>query len=185
MHYLFLWLFFNLNVLIALPKATLAITTTLSSLISSNDKPLITQILVFSTNSETVISFEPKTRWILGEEKKFLLYISGSNLKNNSLVFTSSSNQCPSSDFVSPIYRLSSAPIIKLNVKLKGLTKSHSSIHLCLLPSLRSKINQTRSRNGTVVEGSYFTFIREKSRLPFAAKICLILMLFTVSGFFR
>jgi hypothetical protein len=150
-----------------------------------NNKPSITQFLVFSPSSETIIPFESSNGWILNEERKLHLYISGLNLKNNSLVFSVSSTHCTPNDFISPIYRLSSAAIIELNIKLNPLTKSHSSAHLCLLPSIRSKINQTLSRNGTILEGPYFTFIREKGVLPFAAKICLILMLFIVSGFFR
>ncbi len=185
MYHIFSWLIFTLIILIVLPKVTLAIATPLSPLKSSNNKPLITHFLVFSSNSETVIPFEPKNGWILSEENKLRLYISGFNLEHNSIVFTTSSKECIPSDFISSIYDLSSASIIELNVKLKGVSTAHSSIFLCLLPSISSEINKTLSENGTLLEGSYFTFIGEKSTLPFAAKICLILMLFIVSGFFR
>jgi hypothetical protein len=178
---IFSWLIFTLNILNVLTQAI----PMLTSFESSNNKPLITQFLVFSPSSETIIPFESANGWILNEERKLHLYISGLNLKNNSLVFSASSTHCTLNDFVSPIYRLSSASIIELNIKLKPLSKAHSSVYLCLLPSTRSMINRTLSRNGTVLEGPYFTFIREKSTLPFAAKICLILMLFIVSGFFR
>jgi hypothetical protein len=180
----FLWLLFTLNILNILTKSILA-TTTFPPFESLDNKPLITQFLVFSSNSETVIPFERKNGWILNEENKLRLYISGVNLKNHSIVFSSSPNECTPSDFISPIYRLSSAAIIKLNVKLKGVSKTHSSIFLCLLSSSRLELNQTVEQNGTLLEGPYFTFIREKSVLPFAAKLCLILMLFMVSGFFR
>jgi hypothetical protein len=185
MCHIFSWSFFTLIILNILSKDTLAAITTLSPLKSSNIKPSITQFLVFSSSSETVIPFEPKNGWMLSEEKKLRLYISGSNIKDNSIVFTGSPNECTSSDFISPIYHLSSASIIELNIKLKSVSQSHSSIYLCLLPSVRSKINKTQSENGTLLVGPYFTFIREKSTIPFAAKICLILMLFMVSGFFR
>ncbi len=164
-------------------QLTTKTTTTLSPLKSTNNKPSITQFLVFSTDSETIIPFEPKNGWMISEEKKLRLYISGSNLENSSIVFSASPIKCTTSDFISPTYDLSSASIIERNVNIKGASKVHSSIHLCLLSSLKS--NETQSQNGTRLDGPYFTFLREKSRLPFAAKICLILMLFIVSGFFR
>ncbi len=170
-----------LNILNVLSKPT--VTTT--SLKVLNDKPLITQFLVFSSDSETIISFEPKLGWMLGEENKLRLYVSGFNLENNSIVFSASANECTSSDFISPMYRLSSASIIELDINLKGASKAHSSIFLCLIPSSVSKLNETLSENGTQLVGAYYTFLREKSRLPFPARICLILMLFVVSGFFR
>jgi len=185
MYHTFSWSLFIIIILNILSKATSAVTTTLSPLKSSNIKPSITQFLVFSSSSETVIPFEPRNGWMLSDEKKLRLYISGSNLKDNSIVFTGSPNECTSNDFISPIYHLSSASIIELNIKLKAASQSYSSIYLCLLPSVRSNINKTLSENGTLLEGPYFIFIREKSTIPFAAKICLILMLFIVSGFFR
>lgn len=183
MYYIY---FIILNILILFSNFTLTVTTNSFPLKSlKKNKPLITQILVFSPSLETVIAFEPKSGWILGEERKLRLYISGSNLENNSIVFSSSPNECKSNTFVSPTYSLSSASIVEVNIKLKGISKSHSSIYLCLLPTLKLKINESQSENETVVEGTYFIFLREKGTLPFAAKVCLILMLFMVSGFFR
>jgi metal transporter CNNM len=136
---------------------------------------------------ETVITFEPKHGWLLNEERKFRLYLSGINLQNSSIVFSSSIDECTSSDFISPIYSLSSASIIEINVELQSISKSHSSIYMCLLSSSNHSLtlmNDTNTQNATQLVGAYFTFLREKGRLPFAAKICLILMLFIVSGFF-
>jgi metal transporter CNNM len=137
---------------------------------------------------ETVITFEPKHGWLLNEEKKFRLYISGINLQNSSIVFTSSIDECTLNDYISPIYSLSSASIIEIDVELQSITKSHSSIYVCLLTqsniSLLTISNNTDSQNATPLVGAYFILLREKGRLPFAAKICLILMLFIVSGFF-
>ncbi len=178
-------LFFILN-LVNIYSTT---TTTLSPLILSNNSPLITHFLVFSSNLETVITFEPKHGWLLNEEKKFRLYLSGINLQNSSIVFSSSIDECTLDDHISPIYPLSSSSsIIEINVELPSISKSHSAIYVCLLTSNQSLsiINNTtmNSQNATQLEGAYFIFLREKSRLPFAAKICLILMLFIVSGFF-
>lgn len=152
---------------------------------STSSKPSITQILVFSSHPETIITFESENGWIINEEKKLRLYLSGSNLENNSIVFSSSPNQCTSNDFVSPTYLLSSEAIVEVNVKLESVSKSHSSIYLCLLPTVQLQIDGTQSENGTVLKGTYYTFIREKGVLPFAAKLSLVLMLFTISGFFR
>jgi hypothetical protein len=161
-------------------------TTTLSPLILLNNFPLITHFLVFSSNLETVITFEPKHGWLLNEERKFRLYLSGHNLQNSSIVFSSSIDECTSNDYISPIYSLSSASIIELDVELPSISKSHSSIYVCLLTSSNtSSFTLLNNTNATQLEGAYFIFLREKGRLPFAAKICLILMLFIVSGFFR
>ena len=104
---------------------------------------------------------------------------------NSSIVFSSSPDECTSNDFISPIYQLSSASIIELVVRLGDVSKASSTIFLCLLPTKKSKLNDTLSRNGTQLKGPYFTFFRQKSTLPFAVKICLVLMLFIFSGFFR
>jgi hypothetical protein len=70
-----LFLFFNF-----LNLSSPTTTTTLPPLILSNNFPLITHFLVFSSNMETVITFEPKHGWLLNEERKFRLYLSGINL---------------------------------------------------------------------------------------------------------
>ena len=130
----------------------------------------------------------PKHGWMLYEEKDFRLYISGHNLQNSSVVFSDSINECTPTDYISPVYALTSAPVIDVHVKLKDASTSHSSIYLCLLtPQNRSLFpsNSNDSYNATQFEGPYYTLLREKGRIPFAAKICLILMLFIVSGFFR
>jgi hypothetical protein len=184
MFYTFSCFFFILNILNVLSTTTTT-RKPLSSLKSSEIKPLITHILVFSSDLETIISFEPKHGWMLNEEKKFRLYLSGSNLQNSSIVFSASADECTPNEFISPIYQLSSASIIELDVKLKSPAKGRSSVFLCLLPSVKSKLNDSLSQNATQLEGPYFTFTRDKSTIPFAAKICLILMLFLVSGFFR
>ncbi|CAF5027340.1 unnamed protein product, partial [Rotaria sp. Silwood1] len=157
------------------------IKTTLSSLVSSNQTPLITHFLVFSSNLETVIRFEPKQGWILNEEKKFRLYLSGINLQKSSLVFSASVNKCTSNDYISPIYSLSSTSIIEINVELQSISKSHSLVYVCLLTSWNTSLsilnnNNTESHSAKQLESAYFTFVREKSRLPFSAKICLILI---------
>ena len=146
--------------------------------------PSITHFLVFSSNLETVITFEPKHGWLLNEERKFRLYLSGYNLQNTSLVFSSSLDECTPDDYISPIYSLSSSSssIVELNVELESVSKAHSSIYTCLLTSLNHSL--TNATNASQLSSAYFIFVREKSRLPFAAKICLILMLFIVSGFF-
>ena len=148
-------------------------------------KPLITQFLVFSPSSETNIGFDLESGWELNEERKLHLYISGNNLQNTSVVFTTSLTDCTADHFISPIYDLSSEPIVKLNVKLKPVSKTHATAYLCLLSSMRMKANRTSSRNATILQGPYFTFTRDRNPLPLPAKICLILMLFTISGFFR
>ncbi|CAF1087234.1 unnamed protein product [Rotaria sp. Silwood1] len=173
-----------LNILHVLSKSKIISTTTLSSLQSINDKPFITQFLVFSSNSETLFGFEPKHGWILNADKKFRLYISGFNLQNNSIAFSALQDECTSNDFISPIYNLSSASIIELDVHLQRVSKVHSSIFLCLIPSIEISLNNSLLQNGTQLKGPYFTFFREKTTLPLAAKICLVLMLFVFSGFF-
>jgi hypothetical protein len=182
----FLCLFFILNLLNISSTTT---TTTSSPLTVSSKSPLITHFLVFASNLETVISFEPKHGWILNEERKLRLHLSGINLQNSSIVFTPSVDECTSNDYISPIYSLSSAAIIELDVELQSISKSHSSIYVCLLTpsntSLALSNNKSESENVMQLDGPYFTLLREKGRLPFAAKICLILMLFIVSGFFR
>ncbi|CAF2743244.1 unnamed protein product [Rotaria sp. Silwood2] len=191
MHHIFSWLFFILNILNVLSQSNIIITTTatttttpLSPLQSSNDKPFITQFLVFSSNAETSIRFEPKHGWLLNSEKKLRLYISGFNLQNNSIVFSALQDECTSNDFISPIYNLSSASIIELDVHLESVSKIHSSIFLCLLPSITTQLNNSLLQNGTQLKGPYFTFLREKTTIPLAVKICLVLMLFVFSGFF-
>ena len=171
------WFLFNLHIL--------RVSTQIVPVQSSTNKPSITQFLVFSPSSETNIGFDLESGWILNEERKLHLYISGNNLKNTSLVFCTSSTECTPDHFISPIYRLSSASIIDLDVKLKPVSKTHTTAYICLLPSIKPRANQTVSRNGTVLQGPYFTFTRDKNPLPIAAKICLILLLFTISGFFR
>jgi len=180
-------LFFILNYLHISSTTT---TTTLSPLILSNHYPLITHFLVFSSDFETVITFEPKHGWIINDERKFRLYLSGIHLQNSSIVFSSSIDECTFNDYISPIYSLSSSSIIEINVELQSISKAHSSIYICLLTPANLTLsllnnNTTDLQNATQLDGAYFTFLREKSRLPFAAKICLILMLFIVSGFFR
>ncbi len=179
-------LFFILNLFNTSSTTT---TSTLSPLIVANNSPLITNFLVFSSDLETVITFEPKHGWLLNEERKFRLYLSGVNLQNSSFVFSASPDECTSNDYISPIYTLSSASINEINVELQSISKSHASIYVCLLSrtnlSLSLSNNKTESQNISPLSGAYFTFLREKGRLPFAAKICLILMLFIVSGFFR
>ena len=163
-------------------------TTTLSPLISSSSVPFITHFLVFSSNSETVLTFAPKAGWVLNEERQIRLFVSGYHLHNSSIVFSASLDDCTASDFVSPIYPLSSASIVEILVNLEPPSKTHSSVYVCLLtPSSNSSsfTNMTEFHDARQLEGSYFTFLREKGRLPFAAKICLILTLFIVSGFFR
>ncbi|UJR29040.1 hypothetical protein I4U23_010255 [Adineta vaga] len=177
------WIFFILNILHVLSQRVNR-TSTLSVWKVSNVKAKITQILVFSPSEETIIPFDPKEGWILSEERKLVLHITGTNLRNSSIVFSSILNQCTPSGFVSPIYQLSSASIVTLNIELHKLSKSHESAFLCFLPPSKLLSNKTQTENGTQLEGLYYTFIREKGRLPFAAKICLILMLFFVSGFF-
>jgi hypothetical protein len=181
-HYIFLWLVFISTISNGLSQ--LATVTLSPPLKSSNNQPSITQFLVFSTDSETVLSFEPKNGWIISQEKKLRLFISGFNLKNSSIVFSASPTECTSNHFISPIYRLSSASVIERTVNIKRVSKAHLTIYLCLLSSSTLKSNKSQSENGIRLLGPYFTFIREKSTLPFAAKICLILMLFLVSGFF-
>jgi len=151
----------------------------------AQQSPSITQFLVFASSSETTIEFQPKDGWILNEEKSLRLFITGANLQNSSVVFSASPTQSTSVDFISPVYRLSSQNIIKLNIKLKPATERHATVHLCLLPALRATSNRNLTRNGTILNGPYYTFIREKGTLPFPLKVCLILMLFTISGFFR
>ncbi|CAF2606829.1 unnamed protein product [Rotaria sp. Silwood2] len=188
MYHIFSWLVFILNILNVLSQSNIIITTTtttpLSPLQSSNDKPFITQFLVFSSNTETSIRFEPKHGWLLNSEKKLRLYISGFNLQNNSIVFSALQDECTSNDFISPIYNLSSASIIELDVHLESVSKIHSSIFLCLLPSITTQLNNSLLQNGTQLKGPYFTFLREKTTIPLAVKICLVLMLFVFSGFF-
>jgi hypothetical protein len=179
-----------LFLLLNLPYTSSTTTTTpaLSPLISSNYSPFITHFLVYASNMETVITFEPKHGWLIKEERDFRLYLSGYNLQNSSIVFSASIDECTSSDYISPIYTLSSALIHEINVVLKGAPKGHSSVYICLLTSSNVSLslsNNTEIYNATQLEGSFFTFLREKGPLPFAAKICLILMLFIVSGFFR
>ena len=161
--------------------------TTVSPLAFSANTPHITHFLVFSSNLETVIAFEPKHGWILNDENQIHLHISGVHLHNSSIVFSATAGECSASDFVSPIYRLSSLPVIDFDVRLDAVPRGRSSVFVCLLTpaKLSSSSNGSGLQNGTQLEGPYFTFLRDKSTIPFAAKICLILMLFIVSGFFR
>lgn len=162
-------------------------TTTPSPITAAFHDPAITNFLVFSSNQETVITFEPKLGWLLNEERKFRLYLTGINLHNNSIVFASA-DDCSADDYITAPYRLSSAPVNVIDVKLPGITKSHATVYVCLLTSLNaspSSLNNTIWQNATKLDGPYFTFVRERGRLPFAAKICLILMLFIISGFYR
>ncbi|CAM2712473.1 unnamed protein product [Rotaria socialis] len=162
MYNIFICLYFILNLLNISSTTATTTTTTLSPLILSNPVPLINNFLVFSSNLETIIKFDPNY---------------------------ASLNKCTSSHFISPVYSLSSSSsIIELNIELQSLSKTRPLAYICLLSpsdiSLSLLNNNTESYNGTQFAGAYFTFLREKSRLPFAAKICLILMLFIVSGFF-
>lgn len=154
-------------------------TTTKRRRLTTPTSPSITHLLVFSSSSETAISFDSKYGWMLNDEKKLHLFLSGSNLDNTSLVFTASTDDCSKANSISPVYQLSSAPIVELNVELEKVSKARLSIFLCLLTSTKA------AENTTALQGSYFMFAREKSIIPFAAKVCLILMLFIVSGFFR
>src|ERR1700722_11680762 len=108
--YISICIFLILNIL---NLSSTTITTTLSPLFISNHFPLITHFLVFSSNMETVITFEPKHGWILNDERKFHLYLSGFHLQNSSIVFSSSVDECTTNDYISPIYSLSSASIIE------------------------------------------------------------------------
>ncbi|CAM4842949.1 unnamed protein product, partial [Rotaria magnacalcarata] len=189
MYNIFICLCFILNLLNISSTTTTTTTTTLLPLILPNPVPLINNFLVFSSNLETSIKFDPNYGWLLNDEKKLRLFISGINLRNSSLVFSASLNKCTSSHFISPVYSLSSSPsIIELNIELQSLSKTHPLAYICLLSSSDISLsllnNNTESYNGTQLAGAYFTFLREKSQLPFTAKICLILMLFIVSGFF-
>ena len=156
-----------------------ASTTTKRRRLISSTPPSITHLLVFSSSSETVISFDSKHGWMLNDEKKLHLFLSGSNLDNTSLVFTASADDCSKTHSISPVYQLSSAPIVELHVELAKVSKARLSIFLCLLTSTKA------AENTTALQGSYFMFAREKSTIPFPVKVCLILMLFMVSGFFR
>ena len=183
----FLLLFFVLNLLVIISTSSSTTASPFSSFVS-NPFPLITHFLVFSSDFATMIRFEPKRGWILNEEKKFRLYLSGVNLQNSFIAFSSSDDECKSNDYISPIYSLSSAPVIELNVELQTISKPHSLIYVCLLISSNISLslpNNTELFNATQLRGAYFTFLREKSRLSFSTRICLILMLFIVSGFFR
>lgn len=187
LYFIFTCLFFLINLVNVSFTTT---TTTISPLISTDHSPYIIHFLVFSSNLETVITFEPKRGWILNEERKFRLFINGINLQNSSIVFSSTFDECSLDDYISPIYPLTSATINEINVELPSVSKSHSSAYVCLLTSTNSSLsilsnNNTESKTATQIKGTYFIFLREKGRLPFAAKICLILMLFIVSGFFR
>ncbi|CAF1050788.1 unnamed protein product [Adineta ricciae] len=178
-----IWIFFLLT--LAYVESQRVRPTTFSTTPKpSNSLASITQLHVFSPSSETVIPFDPKQGWLLSEETSLRLYITGTNLENSSIAFSSVLHQCTPSDFISRTYQLSSEAIIELNVKLKNPSHTHSTVFLCLIPPTKFVLNKTQTENGTQLEGSYFTFIREKGRLPFAVKICLILMLFLVSGFF-
>ena len=141
----FLGLVFTLNILNVLTQPIRTTTTALPPSKSSNTEPSITQILVFASSTETTIEFEPENGWILNDERILHLVISGTNLKNTSLVFTSSSSECKPHDFVSPIYRLPSKDIIELKVKLESVSKAHSTVHICLLP--RNKIKNKEKFN--------------------------------------
>ena len=146
---------------------------------SASIAPVITHLLVFCSSSETVIAFDSESGWLLNDETKIRLFLSGSALENSSLLFTASSDDCSSGNSISPVYRLSSAPVVQLHVHLKRVLNARSPMFLCLLPSAGGTANRT------ALKGPYFMFLREKSTIPFAVKICLILMLFIVSGFFR
>jgi hypothetical protein len=170
--------------------STTTTTTTVSSWITTEYTPFIRHILVFSANLETVITFAPKHGWLLNDEKKFRLYINGYHLQNSSIVFSASLDDCTSNDYISPVYPLSSTTTTSdILVQLDQDFKAHSSAYLCLLTTTNDvplSINTTNDAYETKqLDGPYFTFLREKARLPFATKICLILMLFIVSGFFR
>lgn len=172
---------------------TMAITTfdsSTSRLIKNNSMATINNFMVFSSTMETVISFVPEQGWLLNDDNQFRVFIIGEHLENSSIVFTTTMDQCSSSvnDFVSDIYSLSSSPIIEISVTLKPLTKTHSVVYLCLLYSnsnSSSTTNLTQTFRGHHLDGIHFHLIRERSQIPFAAKICLILTLFIVSGFFR
>ncbi|CAF0795370.1 unnamed protein product [Adineta ricciae] len=161
-------------------------TAAISSLTASYHDPLILNFLVFSSNLETAITFDVKVGWILNEQRKFRIYLSGVNLHNSSIVFTST-DECLSNDYLTDIYPLTSTAPATIDVELPSISKSHSIVHVCLLTSSNTSFslaNSTTSLNATKLEGAYFTLVREKGRLPFAAKICLILMLFIISGFY-
>lgn len=178
-----------LFLLITLTPSFSITSTTNSPIVTLNNAPFIRHILVFSPTLETVITFLPKHGWMLNDEKSFRLYISGYHLQNSSIAFTTTLNECTPSEYVSPIYPLPSASINEILVDLDPPTKTHVSVYLCLIPppSKNSSVfsNDTQEQTGEQQDGPYFTFFREKARLPFAAKICLILTLFIVSGFFR
>lgn len=155
-----------------------------------NSSAIIEQFLIFSSNEETVINFDPKQGWLLNEQNKFRLFISGTHLQNSSIVFSSSSDTCQKDSQISPEYRLTSADIISIEVKLDNFKQSHTTAYVCLIPTLNSTLllNQTNETTSLdyhqPMNGKHFKLIREKDRIPFAAKICLILMLFVVSGFY-
>ena len=179
-----IWVYFLLT-LTYVESQRVRPTTFLTTPKPSSSLVSITQLHVFSPSSETVIPFDPKQGWLLSEETSLRLYISGTNLQNSSIAFSSVLHHCTPSDFISLTYQLSSDEIVELNVKLKNPSHTHTTVFLCLIPPTKFVLNKTQTENGTQLEGSYFTFIQEKGRLPFAVKICLILMLFLVSGFFR
>lgn len=156
---------------------------------STEASPHIEQFLILSPDEETVINFDPKQGWLLNEQKKFRLFISGTNLHNSTLVFSSSSDNCQKDNYISPEYQLSSSDIISIDVKLDNFKRSHTTTYVCLIPKLNltflsNQTNVTSFVDILPVPGKHFRLIREKDRLPFAAKICLILMLFIVSGFY-
>lgn len=150
----------------------------------SSAQAVIRNFIVFSADAESAISFDPKLGWIIGQENRLRVYLSGSNLENVSIVFSDSSGECSPNDDLSAVYRLSSSPIIELNVHLRNLSKLRSSISICLIPSSLPGEN-LEQRNVTKLRGPYFTLFIDQILLPFPLKICLILMLFLVSGFFR
>jgi len=165
------------------------LSTAISSNQTSNSTATIDQFLIFSTNEETVINFDPKQGWLLNEQNKFRLFISGVNLQNSSIVFSSSSDTCQQDSQISPEYPLTSADINSIEVKLDNFKQSHTTTFVCLIPTLNltlitNQTNQTNLFDIQPVHGKHFKLIREKDRIPFAAKICLILMLFVVSGFY-
>jgi hypothetical protein len=150
---------------------TFATTTITSSRIAS-----VRQILVFASQSDVAISFNPKLGWLLKEEKDLQIFLSGSNLQNGSIAFSNTLGRCESKYLISSNYILSAESIIELNVRLRNDSKQIHSVYLCFW---------TINRNATQLSGPLFTFVRQKDTFPFALKLVLILMLFIISGFFR
>ncbi|CAF1010937.1 unnamed protein product, partial [Didymodactylos carnosus] len=149
--------------------------------------PQITHLLVYDTHLETAIKFDLKNGWIIGDARKLLFIIDGYNLNSTKISLSSSFDECKTNEFISSTYNLitTSHTAISLEVQLSPPPKVRSSVYLCFSYLDNSNNNSNSSIwNSKQLPSPFFTFIREKELIPFAAKICLILLLFCVSGFF-